>query len=891
MKKKWSFGILALILATKTFAQLSVEDPRVEYLKGSPLVDKSNPRFGWINENPKNIQGEKQTAYEIRVSSSSAYTKKNAVWQSGKVISAENQGIKYAGNPLQSATKYWWQVRVWNKDNAVSEWSQPHSWQMGLLQNSEWKAQWIGVPWQGEEAQPKPKGGPADRLSPDGPPAPYLRKSFAIGKEIKSAVVYTTGLGYFEFYANGQKVSDDLLVPNQTNYGKRPDLEKAYIAVPDDFSKYKVMYLAYDLKPFLKKGQNVIGSILGNGFYDCPKFWTASYGSPRFIAQLEIEYTDGTKETIVSDESWKVHRSGILMNHVYEGETCDARLNIPDWCTNTTDLSAWENAILRKAPYGELVTHTAMPDRITEVFEPTKIEKLGEGHFRVAFPVEISGWVHLKNFSGKAGQKINIQFNSNLFSGENNYIIRGDSKEEYSPKFNWFVFSAVEIKGWPGELRADQIVAEAVNTAVEENAHFETSNELFNQINTIWKRSQKDNMHGGIASDCPHRERNGYTGDGQVACPTVMHNFDARAFYQKWVADMREAQIKGTGYVPNGAPWQPGCGGGVAWGAAIHVIPWEYYLAYGDKQMLADNYEAMKGYIRYMQTWVNDNGIMFSQRTGHDGKPLKWWNLGEWAGVCDDCLPKDELVHTFYYWYCLDITAKTAQAMGQSQDFTFYNALAQEAKNAFHQAFYDPVHHSYGNYGANIFALKMGVPDSEYEALKQSVRKEVLANKGHLNTGIFGTRFFFETLAENGMNDLAFAALNKKTEPSFGRWIALGSTTSREHWNEKNSHNHPMFGGGLVWFYRYLAGFQYDEKMPGAKHIIFRPEPVQEMDFVEYETQTNFGKAGIHWKKSKGKMQVKLLVPVGCTASFYPPNGSAAREFSSGEYNLEVALR
>jgi alpha-L-rhamnosidase len=293
------------------------------------------------------------------------------------------------------------------------------------------------------------------------------------------------------------------------------------------------------------------------------------------------------------------------------------------------------------------------------------------------------------------------------------------------PGLTGFVFSGVEIINWPGELKKDQIIAEVVHTQIDESARFETSNTLFNDITKIWKRSQTDNMHGGIASDCPHRERSPYTGDGQVSCVMVMHNYDAKNFYYKWIQDILGAQNPETGYVPNSAPWQPGCGGGVAWGAAMSIMPWEFYLHYGDIDMLEDTYEGMKGYIRYMQKWVNKEDIMYSQATGKDGKPLKWMNLGDWCAP--DSLPADEMVHTFYFWRCADITAKTAAILGKHDEAARYATLAENTRQAFYRRFYNPEKGTYGKAGGNIFALKMGVPADQYPkviSLKRRHQKE-----------------------------------------------------------------------------------------------------------------------------------------------------------------------
>ncbi|NQU88725.1 MAG: family 78 glycoside hydrolase catalytic domain, partial [Mariniphaga sp.] len=532
-----------------------------------------------------------------------------------------------------------------------------------------------------------------------------------------------------------------------------------------------------------------------------------------------------------------------------------------------------------------LVAHTAHPDKVTKRIVPVSIEKTEDGIYKVDFGLEISGWLRLNDVEGPAGHKIDIKYISNLYSGDNSYIFRGEGPENYSARFNWFVFSSVEISNWPGELKPEHLTAEAVNTYIEESAQFETSNQLFNDINKIWKRSQLDNMHGGIASDCPHRERSAYTGDGQVACVTVMHNFDAKNFYHKWIQDMYEAQNPVTGYVPNGAPWQPGCGGGVAWGAAICIMPWEYYLHYGSIDMLADNYEGMKGYINYMQTWV-DKGIMFSQVPGHDGQPLKWFNLGEWCTPGEQV--PDEMVHTFYLWRCAEFTANAAGLLGKSAEEEEYAELAEQTRLAFFYHFYDAENGTYGNNGGNIFALKMGVPRAQYNKVITALKAGLKASDGHLDTGIFGTQFFFEVLSENGFHKEAYEAMNKRTEPSYGRWLELGSTTTRERWDEGGSHNHPMFGGGLVWFYRMLAGMQADPEQPGYKHIIFRPQPIDELDYVSYSNITPFGKAGIYWENIKTGFNMNVTVPVGSHATVYVPAKNPEQILENGKKISEV---
>lgn len=857
---------------------------RCENLEDPQVVDVLAPRLSWINTADAGERGQCQTAWEVRVASSHENLIKGQadLWNSGKVKSDQSTNVIYKGSKLKSRQVCWWQVRTWDKDGIVSQWSAPASWVMGLLNPDEWKAKWIGAPWQGEEPVPDPVRNENRQtvLKETPPPAPLLRKKIITGKEISQARAFVTGLGYFEFYVNGSKVSDDVLVPNQTNYGKRPGIEKAGIPLPDDFREYRVMYLSYDISSLLKRGENVFGAIVGNGFYNAPMNWTESYGTPRFIGQIYITYTDGSEDIIVTDESWKVSKSPIVMDLIYQGEHYDARLEQPGWSAPGFDDSAWQNAVPRKKPEGLMKAHMSPTDKVMEKIKPVSIIKNADGKYYVDFGQEISGWLRISGVKGPAGRVIDFDYICESPVGDNTYTLNGTGNESYAARFTWFVFRQVVVNNWPGNLSADQITAEAVYTNVETTAKFETSNPLFNAINRIWWRSQTDNMHGGIASDCPHRERSPYTGDGQVACVTVMHNFDSRAFYTKWIQDIVGSQVGETGYIPNGAPWQPGCGGGVAWGAAINIMPWEYYLHYGDTAMLRYTYDAMKGYVKYMLTWTDKDGIMNSQRTGLNGQVLKWFNLGDWCAP--NGLPPDSMVHTFYLWRCADFTARTAKVLGQTKEVKEFSDLADKTRQAFLKKFFDEKKGSYGPAGGNIFALLMGVPAEQKQRVIEALKNDIKSNDGHLDTGIFGTQFFFEVLADNGLQEMAYEAMNKKTRPSYGWWIEQGATTSWEQWDGSGSRNHPMFGGGLTWFDRKLAGMNTDPEHPGYRNIIFRPQPAGDLDLVSYSNITPYGEAGIRWEKRNSQFTMMISVPVGSTATVFIPAGSISQVKESG---------
>ena len=296
--------------------------------------------------------------------------------------------------------------------------------------------------------------------------------------------------------------------------------------------------------------------------------------------------------------------------------------------------------------------------------------------------------------------------------------------------------------------------------------------------------------------------------------------------------------------------------------------------------MLKNNYEGMKGYIKYMLTWTNEDGIMFSQAPD-PAKPNQWLNLGDWAPAKK--LPPDDMVHTFYLWRCADITSKTAKALGKNSEAEEYSKLAERTKAAFQNKYFDKEKGTYGAYGGNIFALRMGVPANQYPKVVAALKSDIIANGGNLDTGIFGTQFFFEVLSENGLHDLAFEAMNKKTQPGFGWWIEQGATTSWEQWSGEGSRNHPMFGGGIVWFYRVLAGMNTDPSQPGYRNIIFKPQPAGDVTFASYANETPYGRAAINWKKSASAFKLDIEVPVGSTATVYVPASKAEEVTESGK--------
>ena len=553
--------------------------------------------------------------------------------------------------------------------------------------NSDWGATWIGAPWEGERFDQDNAG-----------PAPIFKKEFRVNGHLDSAKIKICGLGLFELRVNGAKVSEDVLVPNESLYSYRDGFSEDPIVPVNgkNFSNYRVYYLEYDLEDYLKEGDNEMTVLLGNGFFSTDsRRYVKSYGTPRLICRADLVYSNGRKKSIVSDLSWRVSKSPLVMNDIFNGEIYDARLEGQE---------DWLKPVPRKAPDGKLERQMAPSDRIMETLSPQSIVKLDNGDWEVDFGDYITGWVRFLNIhSVPRGYTIEVIYPlAEYGNGVQKYIARGEQNDEaYAPRFTWYTFRKVRIRGMEKTLKPSHLCAEAVYSNVRTTGNFECSNPLINRVQHLYWRAQTDNMHMGVPTDCPHRERGPYTGDGQVACVTAMHTFDMNLFYRKWIRDMADCQDKETGYVPNGAPWHPGCGGGVPWGAAMNIVPWEHYLHYGDISVLAENYAAMKAQLRHMISWRREDGTMLQRFVNADGKPLKWLNLGEWSPVAE--LPDDALVHTYYLWKCAVNTAKAAKALGVVEDYHYYTSLAQDVFNAFHRAFYNPQTHSYGhNDGAEI---------------------------------------------------------------------------------------------------------------------------------------------------------------------------------------------
>lgn len=884
--KKYLFLVVLLGLCGCTQSRLQPEGLRCEYLVNPYTVDVAQPRLSWINRPvSRKVQQEGQSAWQILAATSPRLLEEGQadLWDSGRREGDASHLVPYEGAALPTMTTCYWKVRVWDSQGQVSRWSKTACWGTGI-EAKQWNAKWIGAPWQ------------EDIRFNWYPRYPMFRKEFSVGPGLKEARAYVSGLGWFEMSLNGQKVGDDYFVPGFTDYTYRPyaALSKQ-TAIDAKFTYHRCLYVGYDITALLKKGPNAVGILLGNGyFHTAPTLVRRPcepFGTPRLIAHIELIYQDGHREEVVTDENWMAAPSPIVFGDLWQGEVFDAREEIPGWDTVKTDESAWTPAVEVKAPDGALCAQMAPTDKVMERLRPVSFSRLEDGSYKVDFGQVISGWIRFKGIRGQVGDTLKVNYQGEYKSPRCEYVFASSGKVDWAPRFSWFVFREAIISGID-DLSAKQLVAEAVNSDVPVNAEFRCSNPMLEDILELFRRAQKDNMHSGVASDCPHRERLPYTGDAQVAMAAVMASFDADAFYNKWIGDILGAQNPETGYVPNGAPWEAMCGGGVPWGAAICVMPWEFYCRYGDKQLLQKSLEGMKGYVRYLSQWERKDGTILSEKTKPDGTPTKYLNLGDWAEAFG--LPELALVHTFYYWYCSHLTAQAAAALGDTETALQYEEKSAAIKAAFHRCFYDASAKSYGDYGSNVYALYMGVPDECLDDVRATLREELgVRYGGHLNTGFIATRFLFETLAMNGMSDLAYEIITKRDFPSYGWFLEQGATTLWEYWGGQHSHNHPMYGGGLTWYSRVLAGVDTDPAEPGFRHILIRPIPVVGLDEVSYRTQTPYGPLASYYSCRDDKVTLKVEIPAGCHATIWLPRSASeasARPFDENAYEIHECL-
>lgn len=854
---------------------VQVVNLKCEYLSDPIAIESSHPTLSWQMVAADN--GKSQKAYHILVATTPVLLAQNKgdYWNSGIVHSSNSIQVSYHGKPLTSRQRLYWKVMVWDEKNQPSPWSKTASWGMGLLKPSDWKAKWIGA---------------MEDPTPDAAvtyPAPYFRKEFAIAKKIKQAKVYVSGLGFYELYINGKKIGDQVLAPAVTNYDERPLKKLLYHY--DDQSTQRVLYNTFDVTGNISQTKNAIGILLGNGWYnqrDRTVEGTLWYDLPKVILQLEITYTDGSTAVIASDNTWKTTTGPLLKDGIFTGENYDARLELNGWDKTAYDASKWKPAIFVKPPTGALQVQQAPFDKVTRTLTPTFNGKTKDSVYTYHLDETLSGWAAI-TVKGKAGDRVKIRYISEEgddYGQFDTYTLKGGDTETWEPKFTWHAFRKIEVVSQGVVLDAKSIVIKDVHTDVAANGTFECANPLLNKINTAYLKTQLANLHGSLSSDCPHRERLGYTGDGQVAMESALLSFDMPQFYRKWFNDMDDARNHKTGFVTHTAPFAGG-GGGPAWGSAYVIMPWLYFNYYGDTTLLRHHYAGMKQWVEYLQTRTDAKGLITREEPNG-------WCLGDWCTPDKVQIP-EPFVNTAYYYHVTSLMAKTAAILGKKDDEAVFKTLAQQIKTDFNNAYYKPATNSYweGRQGSDVLALSFGlVPQEKYALVFAALLNHLEKLNYHFDTGILGTPLLLKVLAENDRDDIAYKIMAQEKGIGFGYLLGDKNSTLWETWKGGGSHTHPMFGSVVAWLYSSIGGIKTDTGNPGLKHFIIAPKPVARLTFCRSSYNSLYGKIRSEWKRNAdGSIDVLIEIPPNTSATFVLPNGKTMLKNAAGQ-NLKVKM-
>ena len=875
------------LFAYSSIGQLQVQQLKTENLRNPIGIESKQPRFSWQLVSPK--KNVVQTAYELTVNQGN-----KTVWTSGKVTSAASLFNVYRGNALPSNTSFSWKVRVWDNQGQVSEWATATF--QTALNKEDWSAKWVN------------SGIVADTVNGI---VPILRKTFQTQKKVVRATAYVTARGMYEVEMNGARVGNAYLSPGWTTYGKH------------------LQYQAYDVTSLVTSGKNAIGVRLGSGWYRTRLGWENKqhiYGKETaLLFQLAITYADGSKETIISDKSWKASDSEITYAEIYNGESIDARKRKANWSKSTFDDSNWINVVEKDFPSDYINASINEPIRKHEAFKPVRVFTSPKGETILDFGQNLVGWVAL-NATGKAGDKITLShfemldkfgnpYFDNLRSAkaQATYTLSGNGTDAFEPHFTFFGFRYVKVDGLQGAVNPTDFTAYALYSDMEQTGSFECSNPLVNQLQKNIQWGQKGNFLD-VPTDCPQRdERLGWTGDAEVFSRTASYNFNANQFFAKWLIDVTAEQHP-NGAVPHVIPnilqgtffGQPIQAAG--WGDAGIIIPYNVYTTFGDKQVLENQYATMQKSLNYIRNEAKNNlwntGFQFADWLSYRVDDSKQF-VGMKSAITDNYL-----VAQCFYAYNVQLLLNSAKVLGKTDDVKEYSDLLEKVKKAFQEEYMTISGRLISEtQTAYILALQFDMlPESLRPQAVERLVNNIKSYNYHLTTGFLGTPFLNPVLTRFGRNDVAYKLLLQDTYPS---WIypikAHGATTIWERWDSMKpdstfqdpgmtSFNHYAYGAVGDWMYRTIAGIDTKEFAgAGYKEIVVKPQLGGGLTYAKGSLQTNYGLLVSSWKIENGKISLEVEIPANTTAKVYFPtekqqsiteSGTNVKLEQDGSYNV-----
>jgi alpha-L-rhamnosidase len=868
-KSRYFKGLLFFIFAQVTGlraqgapAIFGVDHLICEYKTNPISIDVLNPRLSWkLTGVKRNI---KQTAYEIQVftNQESANTLKAPLWSSGKIATDQSIHISYKGPVLKSKQSYFWRVKVWNSEGESSAWSSVNYWRMGILNTGEWKAKWIQSNFKNDTT---------------GSPSSQFRKVIKLDRPVKEAHLYVTSHGVYEGWLNGERISNDYFSPGWTSYNNR------------------LQYQTYDVTSQLRKGINAIGVTLGDGWYRGYTYDNKKniYGKQlALLLQLEIEYKDGSHGLFISDGTWKAVQGPIRSSSFFDGELYDARMETKDWSTAAYNDKDWKQVIVNSSIKDNLISMTGPPVKKHEKFVPLKVLTTPEGDRVIDFGQNLVGWVKFK-LAGKSGDTLKLYhaevldqngnfYTQNLRSAKQqiSYVFKGGNEETYEPHFTFQGFRYVKVKGYTGVLDSTNIVAYAIYSDMPKTGTFSTSNPLINQLQHNIEWGQKGNFVD-VPTDCPQRdERMGWTGDAQAFCRTATFNMDVAGFYGKWLKDLAADQHK-DGAVPYVIPTVQDSNAVAAtgWADAATIVPWNIYLAYGDVQVLEQQYSSMKGWVDYMVRHSKDDlwitGTHFGDWLSYAGT-----EYGDGAAVTDK-----GLIAQAFFAHSTQLLINSAKILGKDEDEKRYSSLLGRLKLAFLKEFVTPSGRiTSGTQTAYVLALNFDMlPEGTRQAAADRLVRNIDNYEEHLTTGFLGTPYLCHVLSRFGHLDMAYTLLINETYPSWLYPVKNGATTIWERWNGikvdgtfedpgMNSFNHYAYGAIGDWMYRVVAGINTSETATGFKEIVIAPKPGGKLTSAQAELETLYGKVASKWSIDGHKLKVDIVIPPNTRAKIMLPN-------------------
>ena len=879
----------------------------VEYQSSPAAIGTRTPRFSW--EVPSSRCGTRQSAYRILVGSDRRQIENGVadLWDSGRVESSRSTNVAYAGKPLRSNQDCFWTVRLWSERGDEITVGRIEYFGTALYDASDWHGEWIGL---GDPDEPfaDPASFQQERVSPEvqavehDPRAPLLRRAFTVDRPVARARAFVCGLGLFELRLNGGKVGHEVLSPPRTEFRTR------------------ALYSTFDITGSLRSGENVLGLILGNGWFNGQKkYWGWQmqwYGTPRAIAEVVIEYDDGTEQRVTSDRSWRGAWSPVTSNCLFDGEEYDARLEHDGWDAPGFADGAWQAVNVVPTPGGVLHPANCEPELVTDTIRPVAVTEPLAGTYVYDLGVNMTGWVRIRIRGGSAGTVVTLRYaeavdHSGMLDTKSQgtalqrdvFTTRGSAEQTYEPRFTYHGFRYVEVTSYPGPCALEDLQGRFARVAVERSGTFACSNELIDRIHRAALQSQLCNIQMGVPTDDTQRpERLGWGADGWATATAELHNLWMPNVYAKWIADFRDQQDE-LGMIGMIAP-QAGSEEDLVWSSVFLLIPWWQYVHHGDTRILEENYESFRRYLAYLERCGVDRVTAQTQaavieslfwRCGPEGRfpaqdrkgVLQISQWGDHLATAEGSLSRTNLplsIATAFYYLDVTTMARIARVLGRDGDAVEYERLAGRIRTAFNDRFYDANlgYYDGGVQSAQAWPIAFGlVADDQRTRVGAYLCDHVGRRQRHLTTGYAATKFAIHALSALGRDDLVWQLATATGYPGWAYMLRNDRTTSCENWDgERGSLNHAPLGAAIdEWFYWGLAGIRPDETAPGFERIIVKPYIPRDLDRVSASIRTARGEVAAGWRRESGRVTITVIVPGNSSAAVHVPAPTAAIEF------------